>query len=165
MKIFRVLLIALVFSIVTASTAHKFYVSTTKIEYVEQQQSVQIISKIFIDDLEEVLRKRYDESIVLDSKDESEQDFVKRYLLQKLQITINGIPATLEYIGKEYEIDVIKVYFEINDIIELNTIEIENIVLLDLFEEQQNIIHLKTGKSRRSLVLNKENPKGMLNFD
>jgi hypothetical protein len=165
MKIFRVLLIALVFSIVTASTAHKFYVSTTKIEYVEQQQSVQIISKIFIDDLEEVLRKRYDESIVLDSKDESEQDFVKRYLLQKLQITINGIPATLEYIGKEYEIDVIKVYFEINDIIELNTIEIENIVLLDLFEEQQNIIHLKTGESRRSLVLNKENPKGMLNFD
>lgn len=165
MKIFRVLLIALVFSIVTASTAHKFYVSTTKIEYVEQQQSVQIISKIFIDDLEEVLRKRYDESIVLDSKDESEQDFVKRYLLQKLQITINGIPATLEYIGKEYEIDVIKVYFEINDIIELNTIEIENIVLLDLFEEQQNIIHLKTGESRRSLVLNKENSKGMLNFD
>ena len=165
MKIFRVLLIALVFSIVTASTAHKFYVSTTKIEYVEQQQSVQIISKIFIDDLEEVLRKRYDESIVLDSKDESEQDFVKRYLLQKLQITINGIPATLEYIGKEYEIDVIKVYFEINDIIELNTIEIENIVLLDLFGEQQNIIHLKTGESRRSLVLNKENPKGMLNFD
>jgi len=165
MKIFRVLLIALVFSIVTASTAHKFYVSTTKIEYVEQQQSVQIISKIFIDDLEEVLRKRYDESIVLDSKDESEQDFVKRYLLQKLQITINGIPATLEYIGKEYEIDVIKVYFEINDIIELNTIEIENIVLFDLFEEQQNIIHLKTGESRRSLVLNKENPKGMLNFD
>lgn len=165
MKIFRVLLIALVFSIVTASTAHKFYVSTTKIEYVEQQQSVQIISKIFIDDLEEVLRKRYDESIVLDSKDESEQDFVKRYLLQKLQITINGIPATLEYIGKEYEIDLIKVYFEINDIIELNTIEIENIVLFDLFEEQQNIIHLKTGESRRSLVLNKENPKGMLNFD
>lgn len=165
MKIFRVLLIALVFSIVTASTAHKFYVSTTKIEYVEQQQSVQIISKIFIDDLEEVLRKRYDESIVLDSKDESEQDFVKRYLLQKLQITINGIPATLEYIGKEYEIDVIKVYFEINDIIELNTIEIENMVLFDLFEEQQNIIHLKTGESRRSLVLNKENPKGMLNFD
>lgn len=165
MKIFRVLLIALVFSIVTASTAHKFYVSTTKIEYVEQQQSVQIISKIFIDDLEEVLRKRYDESIVLDSKDESEQDFVKRYLLQKLQITINGIPATLEYIGKEYEIDLIKVYFEINDIIELNTIEIENMVLFDLFEEQQNIIHLKTGESRRSLVLNKENPKGMLNFD
>ena len=165
MKIFRVLLIALVFSIVTASTAHKFYVSTTKIEYVEQQQSVQIISKIFIDDLEEILRKTYDESIVLDSKDESEQDFVKRYLLQKLQITINGIPATLEYIGKEYEIDVIKVYFEINDIIELNTIEIENMVLFDLFEEQQNIIHLKTGESRRSLVLNKENPKGMLNFD
>jgi len=165
MKIFRVLLVALIFSIVTAATAHKFYVSTTKIEYVEQQSSVQIISKIFIDDLEEVLRKRYDETIVLDSKDESEQDFVKRYLLQKLQITINGIPATLEYIGKEYEIDVIKVYFEINDIVELSTIEIENMVLFDLFDEQQNIIHLKTGESRRSLVLNKENPKGVLNFD
>ena len=165
MKIVKVLLGALIMLLVTASTVHKFYVSTTKIEYVEQQQSVQIISKLFIDDLEEVLRKRYDESIVLNANNESEEDFVKRYLLQKVQITINGIPATLEYIGKEYEVDVIKVYFEINDIMEFNTIEIENMVLFDLFDEQQNIIHLKTADSRRSLILNKENPKGVLNFD
>lgn len=165
MKILKVLLGALIVLLVTASTVHKFYVSTTKIEYVEQQQSVQIISKLFIDDLEEVLRKRYDESIVLNSNNESEEDFVKRYLLQKVQITINGIPATLEYVGKEYEVDVIKVYFEINDIMEFNTIEIENMVLFDLFDEQQNIIHLKTADSRRSLILNKENPKGVLNFD
>jgi hypothetical protein len=36
--------------------------------------------------------------------------------------------------------------------------------LFDTFEDQQNIIHIKTPEKRRSLVLDKENPKGLLNF-
>ena len=42
--------------------------------------------------------------------------------------------------------------------------EIENKILFDTFEDQQNIIHIKTPEKRRSLVLDKENPKGLLNF-
>ena len=41
---------------------------------------------------------------------------------------------------------------------------IENKILFDTFEDQQNIIHVKTPESRRSLVLDKENPKGLLKF-
>ena len=38
--------------LMASSSAHKFYVSITKIEYVASQQSLQIITKIFIDDFE-----------------------------------------------------------------------------------------------------------------
>ena len=66
--------------------------------------------------------------------------------------------------GKEYDIDIAKIYLEIENVSELKSIEIENKVLIDMFSEQQNIIHLTTPDSRRSLILDKSNPKGVLNF-
>ena len=38
---------------------HKFYVSVTNIQYSEEDNSLQITSRIFIDDLENVLEERY----------------------------------------------------------------------------------------------------------
>ena len=45
--------------------AHEFYLSVTEIEYKEEKQSLQIITRIFTDDFEEVLRKRFDDDIRL----------------------------------------------------------------------------------------------------
>ena len=41
------------------SFVHKYYVSITQIDFVEEQESVQITSRIFIDDLEDVFRERF----------------------------------------------------------------------------------------------------------
>ncbi|PKA82292.1 hypothetical protein ATE92_0420 [Ulvibacter sp. MAR_2010_11] len=167
MNLLRIATLLLLFTIVTAASAHKFYVSITKIEYVQEKQSVQIITKIFIDDLEDVLQQRYKPTISLATQNETAEDlaYMKQYILQKLQIEVNGKPATPKFIGSEYETDVVKVYLEITGVQNLKTLEIENYLLLDMFDEQQNIVHLKTSKSRRSLVLDKDNPKGVLNFD
>ena len=148
-------------------TLHKFYVSTTNIEFVKEKKTIQIITKIFTEDVEQALQARYSASIHLDSKKETKEDenYLKKYVLQKLKISVNGNPVTLTYIGKEYDIDIVNMYFEVTGISELNSIEIENKILFDMFSEQQNIIHLKTSESRRSLVLDKNQPKGMLNFN
>jgi len=167
MKFLKIIFLLMVFPLMISSTSHKFYVSTTNIEFVKEKQAVQIISKIFIEDLEQALKTRYSSEIHLGSKKETEADIVylKKYVLQKIKISINGEPVTLNYIGKEYDIDIVNMFFEIENISEVNTIEIENKVLFDMFPEQQNIIHLKTSESRRSLVLDKNNPKGVLNFN
>ncbi len=137
---------------ISGTPAHKFYVS---------------ITKIFIEDIEDALQKRYDPSISLDTKKETEtaDEDLKNYILQKITIKVNGKPVTLDYIGKEYETDMVVAYIEVKGVKELNTIEIENKVLMDLFPEQQNIIHLKTPKSRRSLILDRDEPKGKLDFN
>ena len=152
---------------ISGTPAHKFYVSITKIEYVKEKSSLQIITKIFIEDIEDALQKRYDPSISLDTKKETEtaDEDLKNYILQKITIKVNGKPVTLDYIGKEYETDMVVAYIEVKGVKELNTIEIENKVLMDLFPEQQNIIHLKTPKSRRSLILDRDEPKGKLDFN
>jgi uncharacterized protein DUF6702 len=142
-------------------------VSITKIEFSEEEQSLQIINKLFIDDIEDVLQERYNPSISLDPEKETpkDADFLKEYVLQKLKINVNGTPVKLNYIGHEYDNDVVKSYIEVVNISELKTIEVENKMLMDLFEKQQNIVHIKRFKKRKSLVLDIDNPRGLLNFN
>ena len=167
MKYFRILLLLLIFPLISATSEHKFYVSITKIEYVKEKKSLQIITKIFTDDIEDALQQRYDPSISLDTKKETEtsDEYVQKYILQKLNIKVNGKPVQLNFIGKEYDVDMLVAYIEVTNVPNLKSIEIENKVLMEMFPEQQNIIHLKTTNSRKSLMLDKDEPSGKLKFD
>lgn len=167
MKFLQILFLSVLFTLLTGATSHKYYVSITKIEHVADSQSLQIITQIFIDDIEDVLQERYSDNISLGTKKETKADaaFLKEYILQKLKIKVNGKPLELNYLGKEYDVDMVKSYIEVTGIEEIESLEIENKLLMDLFTDQQNIIHFKSKQSRRSLILDKENPKGVLNFN
>ena len=47
-----------------------------------------------------------------------------------------------------------RIYYEINLNENINSITFENSILFDFFENQQNIIHFKDGKLRKSFLLN-----------
>lgn len=153
-------------SLSSFKTLHKFYVSVTQIEYNEEQQSLQIISRIFIDDIEKVLKNRYDENIELVSeKQEVKVDqYLSTYLNQKLTIIVDGKEVVFNFLGKEYDNDLVLCYLEVENITGLETITVSNLALMDFFDEQQNIIHVKKGKKRKSLILEKEKDQGMLKF-
>ena len=88
MKIIKILILGIVFPILLSLNVHKFYVSVTEVEYVKEKKSVQIISRIFIDDLENTFRKRYDEHITLATKNETDEvnAYLERYLKDKINI-------------------------------------------------------------------------------
>lgn len=167
MKFLKISLLVLLFPLITGSTEHKFYVSITKIEYVAQSESLQIITQFFIDDIEEVLQKRYRPDVSLGTTKETEEDvaLLKEYILQKLNISVNGTPVTLDYLGIDYDVDMVKSYIEVIGVKKVKSVEIEFKALTELFTEQQNIIHFKTTESRKSLILDIDNPKGVLNFN
>lgn len=146
--------------------AHEYYVSITQIEYVKEKKTVQIISRIFIDDLEKLIRERYDPDVTLASDDEpAKVDFyIEKYLGEKIKIKINNIDIDATFIGKEYEADIVYCYLEIENIESINSFEITNQVLFDLYSEQQNIVRLKINDKNKSFILIKENDKGLLNF-
>ncbi len=164
-KIVILFLVSLIFSL-SSFIVHKFYVSVTQVDYNEEEQSLQVISRIFIDDLEEVLRKRYNDAIMLDpDKETSNVDtYIKKYLKQKLVFLVDDKETSFIFLGKEYEDDLIICYLEIENIASLKTVKVSNEILMDLFEEQQNIIHVKKETQRKSLILEKGRSEGMLKF-
>ncbi|MGK0428186.1 MAG: hypothetical protein ACJAUR_002304 [Ulvibacter sp.] len=167
MKFIKIILLVFLFPLITGSTEHKFYVSITKIEYVAESESLQIITQFFIDDIEEVLQKRYRPDVSLGTTKETEEDVVllEKYILQKLKISVNGAPVALDYLGIEYDIDLVKSFIEVAGVKEFKSVEIEFKALTEIFTEQQNIIHFKTSEKRKSLILDIDNPKGVLNFN
>jgi len=167
MKLNRLLVFLIAIPLMSFTITHKYYVSVTEVEFVKEQESVQIVTRIFIDDFEKMLRERYDENITLDiGKDETQIDiYIQKYLSSKLQITIDNTLEQFEFLGKEYEDDILFCYLEITDVTEVNTFEIVNQVLFDVFDEQQNLVKTKINSKRKSFMLIPQNDKGVLNFN
>jgi hypothetical protein len=163
-----IVLPATVILLLSFTTAHKFYVSVTNVVYSEKNDSFQITSRIFIDDLEELLKERYGIDAKLATTDEAKVSnaYIEKYFRAKFSIELNGEVAQYTFLGREYDNDVILCYMELTDVnfSELKSISIQNEILTDLFEEQQNIVHIKCNGQKKSFVLIKENNKGMLNL-
>ncbi|OAD44838.1 DUF6702 family protein [Polaribacter atrinae] len=147
-------------------STHKYYLSLTQIEYRSELQAVQITMNVFMDDIELAINKDYNIDLQLTTKKELKNNdiyFIK-YLNEKLQLKIDDVPRAFNYIGKEYDGDLVYFYLEIEDIKQLEKIEIINKVLTKHFPEQQNLIKSKIGKKHKSILLSAKNDKGLLKF-
>lgn len=149
------LLVILLLPLFAFTAVHKYYISVTQVDYVEKKQSVQIITRIFTDDFEKLLRERYDESITLAVKNEPEivNLYIERYLNEKIKIKINNKDVYFSFIGKEYDVDLVKCYLEIEGVKKIESFEISNKVLFDIFGDQQNIIKTKINSKQKSAIL------------
>lgn len=161
------LLILLIVPFFAFAAIHKYYISVTQIDYLQNKQSVQITTRIFIDDLEKLLRERYDETITLTGKNEPNTAdlYIERYLNEKIKIKINNKEASLSFIGKEYDVDLVKCYLEIEGVKKIESFEISNEVLFDLYSDQQNIIKTKINSQQKSVILIPQNRSALLKFN
>lgn len=149
------------FLVLSSFTAlHKYYVSVTDVEYVKSAKSLQITSRLFIDDFEKVLQERYDASIKLDHK--NSDIYVEKYFKKKLLIEVNKIQKTYTYIGKEFDGDMLHCYFEVENISDIQSIKVTNKILMGLFDGQQNITHVNINNKKKSFLLMKDNTSGLL---
>jgi len=149
-----------------AFSAHKYYISLTKIDFIETKKTVQITMRFFIDDIENTLQSRYNTKLELATKDENKKDnfYLEKYIGQKFKVNINGEEKTHKYLGKEYDNDVVFFYLEIPDIEMIDKIEIQNNMLMETFEEQENYIKLNINHIKKTFILIKANDKEMLKF-
>ena len=156
----------LIIPLLLAFTAHKYYVSMTKIKYVEEERSVQITMRFFIDDIEKTLNNRFKKDFKLATAEEFKESdkFLNLYIHQKFEFKINNQLIEYTFLGKEYDNDVVFFYLESTDIDNIKSIEVKNQMLLETFEEQQNFIKIYMHDQIKTLVLMRENDKEMLKF-
>ncbi|MEQ8418485.1 MAG: hypothetical protein RIB64_00665 [Arenibacter algicola] len=168
MQLIKKTLLILLLPLLAFTVAHKFYISVTSVEYSDKDRALQITTRIFIDDFEKVLQERYGIKGSLATKEESDMAdaYIEKYLRTKFMVEINDRPVDFDFLGKEYDNDIMICYLEVSkiDISTATSISVENEVLMDIFEEQKNVVHFKLGNQKKSFVLIRENNKGMLNL-
>ena len=103
---------------------HKYYVSVTEVKIIESSGTIQISSRLFIDDLELALQNIYaNESITLSNADsETVRNMMETYVKSHFKITANKEQIELNYLGREYEDDVVYVYMEAEVLHEISSI-------------------------------------------
>lgn len=145
---------------------HKFYVAVFQLEYVPAKKVVQMTSRIFIDDLDAELSKKYGKKIYLGTPKEVKDadDYLKKYFTEKIQIKLNGTNKAIKFLGREIEDDVLICYYTIPAEAAVTSLTIKNTVLFDSFSDQQNIIHTTINRNKKSLLLTNDEPQGGLEF-
>ncbi|TLF41540.1 DUF6702 family protein [Maribacter aurantiacus] len=150
------------------TAAHKFYISVTNVGYSEKDNALQVITRVFLDDMNAVLKERYGIDAQLGTAAESEMDreYLEKYLRSKFIFEIDGKKVEYTFLGKKYDTDMVICYIEVPKINlpEVSTIAITNEILTDLFDDQQNVVHFKINGQKKSFVLIKSDTKGMLNL-
>ena len=149
-----------------AFTAHKYYISLTQIEFNNSKNSIEVITNVFVDDIETALNDIHSKKFELDTKNELKDSdtYFNQYLQKNLAFKVDGKPVSFKYIGKEYDGDVVFFYLEIKDIQSVTKIEVENSLLVRHFPTQQNLVKSKVNKKHKSALLTKSEQTGTLNY-
>jgi len=149
-----------------SSVSHKFYVSTSVAEFLEEKKSIQVISQIFIDDFENALKLNYKDVISLspDSDPILIDSLISKYFNKHLKFIENGNVLNNIFIGREYKNDVVVCYIEVLFDSIPQSIKVRNTILFDFISDQKNIFHFQNGNLRKSFLFYSDNNTHMINL-
>lgn len=149
----KVLILGFLFFLV--SFKHPFYLSVTELKYNSSQHTLQGSVKLFINDIEDALKKINGKTVdLINPVDTSKTiEILKTYLQKRLLINVNGVNYHYELLGFEKEQEAIWLYIEVKNCPQPKKLEVENSLLYDYIKEQTNIVHMEmNGETRSSKV-------------
>lgn len=145
---------------------HPIHVSVTEIEYDAVEKELEIMIRIFIDDLENALRRYHgqDRIDILNPGKTSIEKLISAYLKDNFIVSLDSRPQTLRYLGQEEEGQAFICYIQIPGVGKWKKCEVTNSILLEMFDDQSNIVHVTAGGVTQSKRLTRGNPKGTFSF-
>lgn len=146
---------------------HPFHVSVTDMEHNAETNSIEVSHRIFLDDLEVGLKKfhKLERLDTYKPADPDELDkLIGEYLKKKVFVVVNGQDKSFNFLGSELEGDARWCYYEIEDVSSIKEIEVTNVALMDVFDDQQNIVHMKNNGVMKSYKLDKDTKSKTFNF-
>ena len=139
----------------TSASFHPFYVSVTEIHHNAKDKALEISCKIFVDDMEEALKKNYKTKVDLSSVQNQEQNnkLIADYISKHLVFVTDGKPQKLSYVGYEKDSEAVYCYFEVPNLPAVKKLDVTNSILQDYTTSQINIMHVYVNGNRKSYKL------------
>jgi hypothetical protein len=122
---------------------HRFYLSLTEIHIDSKKQTMDISCKLFTDDLQDALFKKYGKKIDIASsaKNKDVEALLEKYINENFRITIGGKSEKLSFVGFETETDATWCYLEKVPFKDKGKVSIMNTLLYDYLPEQSNMVN------------------------
>jgi hypothetical protein len=136
---------------------HDIHLSKALIEYNEAEKAIQVSMHLFLDDLEEALRRKGLDDLYFCTKKEDEfaEAYLEAYLREHFILTVNGEEMEYNFLGKEPSGDYQGAwcYIEVENVAQLSIINIQNNLLMEIFDDQKNVIQLIGPNNKRGTIL------------
>lgn len=150
-----------------ARELHPFHISVTEIFHKPADKVIQMTVRLFQDDMEQGLRE-FTGNADLDilNKEDSVYltDVIGKYVLQNLDLTTKK-KLPLNYLGFEYDNDVIYCYIESVKVKPFDALTISNKLLTSTFEDQENLVHVKKAGKVKSLRMTYDKNRETLEWE
>jgi len=148
--------------------AHPLHVSVTEIDYDQKDQALEIMMRVFIDDLETCLRAELNQpelDILNPIKGTTTDDLARDYLAKHFKVSLDGKLQKTAYLGHEREGDAFIFYIQVSDVKKWTTIFVQNDIFMATYDDQSNLVHVYIGEKVKSLRLTRNTPSDKLTFD
>ncbi len=128
-----------------------------QIDFAPEKKMLQITSRIHIDDLNKALEKKYNKKIAVGNEKQTSEEslLLKEYLTRNFSIKVNDQLKPMNFLSQEIDGDELVCYWNIKGISKINTLEIYNAILIDVFADQQNMINTNVPGGKKSFILTK----------
>lgn len=160
------MLVAILF--LSSFTLHPIHVSVCDIEYDQDRKALEIVQRIFLDDLEKAIRSmegKPDLNILKPAGGKTTDEWVKSYLKQNFKVSVNGKETEHRYLGHEVEGDALYAYLEVEKVKKLNSIKVYSAILTSEYDDQVNLVHIKADGKIRSMKLTEKNKTDVLKYE
>jgi len=129
-------------------TPHKIHVSVTNLEFNQARQTVEIVIRVFTDDLENALGQRAKGAVKIDlataGKDSQGIEMIMAYLRSSLELKNKaGRPVALSWNGIEGQPDMFWIFVKGRMPGGLEGAQLRNKIFCELFDDQVNIVNAK----------------------
>jgi len=131
--------------------AHDYHSSITEVRYMPKKQSIEVVLRVFTDDLEVVLKKRLGlKSIQLENTKQHDGE-IGVYALACLKIQNTKKQAIKgAYIGKEKDGEAMLLYMEFPAKSYPTKWQLQNTILTEIYHDQNNIVNFFVGDASQS---------------
>jgi len=128
--------------------SHKVHLSVTNLEFNQPRQTVEIVIRVFTDDLENALSRGVSRTVKIDpesaGKDRRVADLVMTYLRRNFELKNKmGRPVILSWNGIEGQMEMFWLYVKGRMPGGLEGAQMRNKIFCELFDDQVNIVNAK----------------------
>ncbi|MEM9329188.1 MAG: DUF6702 family protein [Bacteroidota bacterium] len=133
---------------------HPFHISVTEIVHKPDEKVIQVSVRLFLDDFEETLQTFSDNKTldIMNADKTYLNEEVEKYLKQHFSL-MGKKPVTLEYLGLEFDRDVMWCYLEGKKVKSLEALEVTSSIMTEIFPDQENLVHIRREGKVKSLRL------------
>lgn len=147
---------------------HPMHVSVTEIEFDEKEKALEIMMRVFVDDLELSIKNKLNQpdlDLLQPKNGKTTDQMTGEYIRSNFKISLDGKAQQVNYLGHEREDDAFVFYIEVSKVKKFKTIQVQNSIITETHEDQNNLVNITVRETVRSLRLTRSTPVDKITFD